>query len=416
MRTLFELRGVNLLAEGTISMFIRSLFLLSLVASGATLTITPTVISSCVSGLGVATLTWSGATGNAQINVGQPKGEAFTGILGASGSADTGLWVSDGLTFYLVDQSGNVEASATAVVRCGNAVDQGLGAGSYFPLAVGNTWVYKYNDRIVTASYVVHTISGQQLINGQLYYVLTLTSPGPATTLALLRADPGGVVYQYINGGEQVYLDPKSAGIAAYSGALGKYNDAIVPPAQFLGGILLTTSIYARGIGLVNSQTVMETGSSGGFSEGLDLVDVQVNGFHLSMPAPKISLSIENATLDLTNQLAPNCALPCYFAACGLGSPVDPAGTYRPCAQTRIETSGPAGYAVLLELLDSGGKTVFQSSTQPGLASNLNYVRLPLYTGQTPFTLLPPGSYSLVGTMSLGGATLGSSSIAVQIQ
>jgi hypothetical protein len=161
----------------------------------------------------------------------------------------------------------------------------------------------------------------------------------------------------------------------------------------------------------------LETGSSGGFTEGLDLVDVQVNGFHLSVPAPKISLSIENTTLDLTDKLAPNCLLPCYFAACGLGSPVDPPGTYRPCAQTRIETTGAAaGYTVLLELLDSGGKTVFQSSTQPASATNLDYIRLPLYTGQTPFTLLPPGNYNLVGTMTLGGATLASSSIAVQIQ
>ncbi len=70
-------------------------------------------------------------------------------------------------------------------------------SGSYFPLAVGNTWIYKYNDRIVTASYVVETISGQQYVAGQFYYVLTQTSPGPATTLALLRADSSGVIYQY---------------------------------------------------------------------------------------------------------------------------------------------------------------------------------------------------------------------------
>jgi hypothetical protein len=393
--------------------------LLSVAACGTTLTINPTVITTCSSGVGIATLTWSGATGSPQINVGQITGPAMTGVLGASGSADTGLWVSDGLSFYLVDQTGFLEASVTAQVKCGAppTVDQGLASGSYFPLAVGNTWVYKYNDRTVTAAYSVYTITGQQIMGGQLYYVLTLTSPGPATTSALLRADSSGVIYQYTNSGDQVYLDPKSSGVASYAGGLGVFNDAIVPPPQIFGGLLETTSTYARGIGLVNSQSTMLTGSSGGFTQGLDLVDVQINGFHLSVSAPKIALSIENATLDLTDHLAPNCALPCYFAACGLGNPVDPPGTYRPCAQTRIETTAAAaGYTVLLELLDSTGNAVFQSSTQPGSTTNLDYVRLPLYTGQNPFTLLPPGNYSLVGSMTQGGATLASSSIAVQIR
>jgi hypothetical protein len=390
------------------------------VASGATLTINPPVISTCVGGLGAATLTWAGATGSPQIRVGQANGIAMTGVVGASGSADTGLWVTDGLAFYLVDQTGQVEASAMAQVKCGSApptVDQGLAGGSYFPLAVGNTWVYKYNNRIITSDYVVESITGQQAAGGQIYYVLTLTSPGPATTLALLRADASGVIYQYTTSGEQVYLDPKAASATNYVSPLGLFNDAIMPPAQLLGGIIRTTSIYARGIGLVNSQSFMETGSSGGFTDGMDLVDVQVDGFHLSVPAPKIALSIENTTLDLTNLLVPNCALPCYFVACGFVGSVDPAGTYRPCAQARIETSGAAaGYAVLVQLLDSTGKAVFQSSTQPAFPTNLDYVRVPMYTGQTPFTLLPPGNYTLVGNMTLGGTTLASASIGVQVK
>lgn len=386
-------------------------FVLS-VASGATLTMSPAVISTCVSGLGQGTLVWSGATGAVQIHVGAADGPAMTGPLGTSGAAPTGPWVTDGLSFYLVDQSGNVEAFVTAMVRCGSGVDQGLGSGSYFPLAVGNTWVYKYNSRILTGAYLVQTITGQQVMNGQIYYVLTETAPAPAATIALLRTDTSGVIYQYTPSGDQVYLDPRAASAVLYSGALGVFNDAIMPPAQIAGGLLLTTSVYARGVGMVNSQQQMETGSSGGFTQGLDLVDVQVDGYHLSLPAPKIGLAIENTTLDLTNQLAPNCAVPCYFVACGLVPGTDPAGTYRPCAQTRIETSGSSADAVLLELLDSTGKAVFQSSAAPGL----DYLRLPLYTGQTPFTLLPPGNYSLVGSMSSGGATVASASVGVQIK
>src|SRR3984957_16638299 len=224
-------------------MLLRSFLFAALLTPAATLTITPPVISTCTFGLGVATLTWSGASGPVQIHVGQPNGTPLTGFVDPSGTATTGLWVSDGLTFYLVDQAGTVEASATAHVQCGAppVVDQGLASGSFFPLAVGNTWIYKYNDRIVTASYVVETISGQQYVGGRFYYVLTQTSPGPAITLALLRADSSGVIYQYTTNGEQVYLDPKSSSATPYSGALGVYEDAITPPAAIIGSLIRAT-------------------------------------------------------------------------------------------------------------------------------------------------------------------------------
>ena len=125
-------------------------------SSGATLSVT------CIDTLGIVTVTWSGATLPVQINVGQPSGPPMTGLLPASGTATTGPWVHQGLTFYLVDQSGAIEASATASEQCANTppmIDQGLASGSYFPLNIGNTWIYKYNDRVVTASYLTRTIS-----------------------------------------------------------------------------------------------------------------------------------------------------------------------------------------------------------------------------------------------------------------
>jgi hypothetical protein len=397
-------------------MSLRYLVLLSSVAilsSGATLTV------SCVDTLGIVTITWSGATVPVQINVGQASGPPMTGLLPASGTATTGPWVLEGLKFFLVDQSGAVEASATASVQCVNApsvVDQGLASGSYLPLAVGNTWIYKYSDRIITNSYVVETITGLSYQAGQIYYVLTQTSPTPAATIALLRADTNGVIYQFINGAEQVYLDPKSSPIASYTGALGVFNDTIVP-SQTLGGLIKTTATYARGIGLVGSQSTMLTGSSGGFTDGLDLVDVKVDNFHLSIPQPKIALSIDNPFPDLSNQKAPNCAVPCYFAACNLGPGADPPNTYRPCGQIRIDTSAEVPfYNVLVQLLDSTGKAVFQNSLQALTPSSLQYIRLPLYTGQTPLTMLAPGIYTLVGTMQLGSTTLATSQILVQVQ
>ncbi len=388
------------------------IFCTAILAAGANLTTT------CIDPLGVVTLNWSNAVGQPQINVGTPTGTPLTGLLPASGTAVTGPWVTPGLSFFLVDQTGIVEASVTANTLCSSlppTIDQGLGSGSYFPLAVGNTWVYKYNSRSVTATYIVQTITGETYQNGQTYYVLTETSPPDPTPIAMLRADSTGVIYQLTSTGEQVYLDPKTASPAAYSGALGIFNDAITPPPQILGGIIETNSTYARGIGMVNSQSTMLTGSSGGFTDGLDLVDVKVNGFHLSVPQPKIALSIDNPSPDLTNQKAPNCAIPCYFAACGIAG-ADPTGTYRPCGQIRIDTSADVpSYSVLVQLLDSTGAPVFQNTTQSQTTTTLNYLRLPLYTGQTPFKLLPPGNYTLVGTMTQGSTTLATSVIAIQI-
>jgi hypothetical protein len=401
-------------------MFIRILILSSSIASAATFSVVPAFNSDCALGLGTATLTWSGATGLVEIRVGQPNGPALTAFTNPSGSAVTGRWVTDGMTFYLVDQAGTVEASVTAHLSCGGTprtIDQGLSGGSYFPLAVGNTWIYKYNNRFVTGDYVVYSITDTEIIGGQTYYVLSYIETAIPATLALLRVGANGIVYQNVKGVDQAYFDPSAAQRTGYSGPLGSFDDAlqVAPPDLFVK----TTSTYVRGIGLVNARSTSLTGSNGGFLDGLDLIDVRVDGIHLSVPAPNIGLSIENTDLDLTNQLVPNCAVPCYYPACGIGSPYDQPGVYRPCAQTRIETSSTAGYTVLLQLLDPTGTVLFENSTPALTATTLDYIRLPLYT-QTgsynpPFTLLPPGDYKLVGSIVSNGTPQAQSSINVHI-
>jgi hypothetical protein len=389
------------------------------VCGAATLTITPPVIFDCSNGLATATLTWSGATGPVEITVGQPNGTALTGFASPSGSTITGNWVIDGMTFYLVDQAGLTEASAVAQVSCGGTprtIDQGLSNGSYFPLAVGNTWVYKYNDRSVTASYLIQAITGTQTAGSMIYFVLTQTSPAQTTTM-LLRGDDNGVIWQSTSSGDQVYLDPNAPGTqqVGYAGPLGSFSNAVMPPAQVIASLNRVTSIFVRGIGLVNQQSNLMEGSSGGFNSGFDLVDVRVDGVHLSVPAPKLSLAIEATDLDLTHQLAPNCAVPCYFVACGLVVGTDPPNTYRPCAQARIDSfASQPGYTVLLQLLSPAGTSLFQSSA----AAGLDYIRIPLYIPTTGngFTLLPPGDYTLSATLRAAGATLAFSNLTVHIQ
>ena len=67
---------------------------------------------------GSTTLSWQ-APGfdRVQVRVGSPLGPAMTGVEGSIGSAQTGDWVSNGLTFYLQDlNTGNTIASVTVQV------------------------------------------------------------------------------------------------------------------------------------------------------------------------------------------------------------------------------------------------------------------------------------------------------------
>ncbi len=391
-------------------------------AFSATLTITPAVISDCQDGRGVAQLTWTGANGPVQIRLIEPSGPAMTGFDDPSGSAITGLWVTDGLKFLLVDQSGTVQASAVARVSCGGTVrtiDPGLQTGSYFPLQVGNTWIYRSNSRFLTGAYVVRSISGTEIISGKTYFVLKQGS----SVVAKLRGDNDGVIWIATDGGEQVYLDPASSSVRRilYTGPLGDFGDALTR-SSFVNSLEFDRSIFVRGLGLAQFTADMVTGSSGGFLNSLDLVEVRLPGVHLSVPVPTVGLSIETTDLDLTGKRVPNCALPCYFVACGFGGvPPDPPGTYRPCAQARIETIASPGSEVQLQLLDSTGAVVFTSSASADASGhNLSYVRLPVYTTSEPtssnFTLLPPGQYRLTGRVFDSGQETASSTINLRVR
>ena len=91
-------------------------------ALGTSLTASPNPIPVTGSSLyGKTTISWSATdVGDVQIRIGSPNGPLFAN--GNRGSAETGLWVADGLTFYLQDVSGGKPLTAentlaTLVVR-----------------------------------------------------------------------------------------------------------------------------------------------------------------------------------------------------------------------------------------------------------------------------------------------------------
>jgi hypothetical protein len=75
------------------------------VTDGVSFTASPNPAPAVTLGLGMTTVTWSAPNSTAiEIHIGSPTGILFTKA-GTSGSATTGTWVPNGLTFYLQDVS-----------------------------------------------------------------------------------------------------------------------------------------------------------------------------------------------------------------------------------------------------------------------------------------------------------------------
>ncbi len=182
-----------------------------------TFTLTPTVIIQCNDrGTGTAQLSWRTAERTVQVRIGSVSGPAMTGFEPGNGGAVTGDWVADGLVFVLVNSSGNEVARATASVCCrlpsSNLADQ-LATQSYFPLEVGNRWVYRYSDRFVTANHRVRWVDRTVQEAGETWYVIRdQLAPGSPIVEVLWRTDSAGRIYRRRNGMSVLVLDPNPEG------------------------------------------------------------------------------------------------------------------------------------------------------------------------------------------------------------
>ena len=394
------------------------LLLLTISAHAATLEIDPPVIYDCTGTFGKAAVRWKDASGPVQLLVG-PSQAVFTGFGNTSGAAETGTWVGDGLAFRLVNQRGIVEALAFARVECdaGLTPANGIVSESYFPLEVGNQWIYRFDSRIGTADYLTWTVTGHQRIADRLYSEISVTV-GNTSTVAMLLREEAGIVYK-LSGTtpqprEELYLNPRTAQHGPFRNALGSYPDAASQTTQT--PLSREAQVFVRGIGLVRSRADSLTGSSGRFVSGMELVDFRsATGPRVEGPVtPRIGISIEAAVLDGTGRQLTNCAIPCYFAACGLGGPVDPPGTYKPCARTRIEAAAEGDFQVQISLRGRDGVEVFKSNPLNSSGETIRYVQLPLYSdGNKP---LPAGVYGLTAKMTRGQADIGTANMPVEIR
>ncbi len=131
----------------------------------ATLNATPNPIPVASGQLGVTTLSWNtAATSSVQVRVGSPGGALLATGQG-TGSATTGAWVTNGMTFYLQDATNADPGSSAATLATitatlttasgatggGSGGGTGTGTGtaaifpSYCPAADGNVWLANSN-------------------------------------------------------------------------------------------------------------------------------------------------------------------------------------------------------------------------------------------------------------------------------
>lgn len=296
-------------------------------------------------------------------------------------------------------------------------------SGSYFPLDVGDRWVYREDDRFSTGGYQTWRVDRTGTANGHTYSVFAIE--GTALYAEYwFRADESGKVYILTGQGDVLFLDPTVVGVpvgmvrltsvgGAVSTPLGTFRDTVnyINPM----GLESETGVLARGVGVLSSTTVLLTGSSGGPVLIRTLVEATVAGIHFAQTSG-MELGMESLNLDVSGKNVTNCAVPCYFAACGLVPGADPIGTYKPCARARVALRNwPAGRsrAVNLQLVGPDGSTASEQSATLDAApdESVGFFRVLLYSA--PNVPLPAGTYLLKAQTGDGMAQ---SSLAVTVR
>jgi hypothetical protein len=322
--------------------------------------------------------------------------------------------------FLLLSLTALLPAQSTGVLAA-------LATGSYFPLDVGDRWVYRIDDRFNTASYQTWRVDRMATFNGTTYSVIAIEGPGGLLGESWFRADGTGKVYVLTATGDAVFLDPtgqSASPVLRLSPAKGAYTApgiGIFPDtlsySNLFSALSVENGVLARGLGLLTSTTDMLTGSSGGFTQGRTLVEAVVaGGIHFPAPVASVQLGMESLNLNVSGQKVTNCAVPCYFAACGLVPGADPPGTYKPCAQARVGLANwPAGASrvVRVQFVAPDGTTPFDQTLNldSAPADSVIFVQVPLYS--VPNVGFTAGLYQLVAKTADGAAQ---SSLAVRIQ
>jgi hypothetical protein len=105
-------------------------------------------------------------------------------------------------------------AGSLAAQQQSPQVAAALAAGSYFPLDVGNRWVFRADSRGATGPYETWRIDRTEAIGGQQYAVITIIGGSGVLNNVVLgesrfRADASGRVFVLTDKGDQLFFDPR---------------------------------------------------------------------------------------------------------------------------------------------------------------------------------------------------------------
>jgi len=139
-------------------------------------------------------------------------------------------------------------------------------------------------------------------------------------------------------------------------------------------------------------------------------------------PLLSVALSVESNNLDVSGGNVTNCAVPCYFVACGFAPGADPPGTYKPCFQARVRLENlpvQDSTTLDLDLLDAGEHSVYHTSetVASGQAQPDSILVRQLQLYSAPNQPVPPGSYRVqVKAKVSAGGDIAAATIPVQVR
>jgi hypothetical protein len=262
----------------------------------------------------------------------------------------------------------------------------------WLPLQTGNYWIYSMDTRFVTRLHHTLRVLGPYEQAGKIYCQLEDRN-GDSLSHRFLRVDAQGRIYQLNTlsaDAETLLLDPSHAQDATYEGPLGLDGRFIL--FNGVNPFIRARYEYASGVGMLSLTESIIAGSSGGFSRSETLLEAKIGDRVYRAPLssdPQVSLSTD-ATFG-------NCAIPCYYAACGLGSPVDPPRTIKPCLRVRMQVShAPPGANLILDL--SSTNSLYQTRIPLASADGVTFSSLPFYQQErvgAALQLFESGEYTI---------------------
>ena len=286
----------------------------------------------------------------------------------------------------------------------------------YFPLQVGNQWVYTRGVSVSAACTVQ--------IGGVTYTVLEYRYGSRVGTTELVRSDGAGKIYQYDPKSQQEFLlydftqpvsNPSSndqsytiSTAGHYSGPLGSFDDAFIIGQRNLFDA--TTTTFLPYIGMVSSSVANTAGSAA-------LVAPFVSDLFYARLADITVISSQEWGLGLALDQPVYSIRPGQVASCGLATSPGPT-PFDPCARVRISLrlkgsnpvrlSFPTQQVYDLKLSDAAGNSIWSLSQTTTYAATpydlvlkpgeLDFAEnVPLNVGQAG--MLAPGVYRVTATL-----------------